>query len=226
MLIYAKQPINYIINNHPSKIKVLYLAKEIDKKEYSRLMKMGFEIKRIPSDAAGVMCKNASHQGILAEVDEYRLHDYKAFLNYEFVLVLSGLTDVGNIGAIVRTAYALGVEGVIACGVKSLPLEAIVRTSTGALFDMPFAIETNIHDVMNDLKMSGFCTYGADMGGKDIREVKLKQKRALFLGSEGEGLSARVTSKLDEIVSIKMSHEFDSLNVSAAGAILMDRMRV
>lgn len=226
MLIYAKQPINYIINNHPSKIKVLYLAKEIDKKEYSRLMKMGFEIKRIPSDAAGVMCKNASHQGILAEVDEYRLHDYKAFLNYKFVLVLSGLTDVGNIGAIVRTAYALGVEGVIACGVKSLPLEAIVRTSTGALFDMPFAIETNIHDVMNDLKMSGFCTYGADMGGKDIREVKLKQKRALFLGSEGEGLSARVTSKLDEIVSIKMSHEFDSLNVSAAGAILMDRMRV
>lgn len=226
MLIYAKQPINYIINNHPSKIKVLYLAKEIDKKEYSRLMKIGFEIKRIPSDAAGVMCKNAFHQGILAEVDEYRLHDYKAFLNYEFVLVLSGLTDVGNIGAIVRTAYALGVEGVIACGVKSLPLEAIVRTSTGALFDMPFAIETNIHDVMNDLKMSGFCTYGADMGGKDIREVKLKQKRALFLGSEGEGLSARVTSKLDEIVSIKMSHEFDSLNVSAAGAILMDRMRV
>jgi len=226
MLIYAKQPINYVIKNHPQKIRTLYLAKEIDKKEYSHLMKMGFEIKRIPSDAAGKMCKNASHQGILAEIEEYRLHDYKTFLNYEFVLVLSGLTDVGNIGAIIRTAYALGVEGVIACGVKSLPLEAITRTSTGALFDMPFAIETNIHDVMNDLKMSGFTTYGADMGGKDIRDIKVKQKRALFLGSEGEGLSARVSSKLDEIVSIKMSHEFDSLNVGAAGAILMDRMRI
>lgn len=225
MLIYAKQPINYIISNHPSKIKVLYLAKEMEKKEYSRLMKMGFEIKRIPSDAAGKMCKNASHQGILAEVDEYRLHSYKTFLNYDFVLVLSGLTDVGNIGAIVRTAYALGVEGIVACGVKSLPLEAIIRTSTGALYDMPFAIETNVHDVMNDLKMSGFCTYGADMHGRDIREVEIKSKRALFLGSEGEGLSDRVISKLDEIVSIKMSHDFDSLNVSAAGAILMDRMR-
>lgn len=226
MLIYAKQPINYIINNHPHKIKTLYLAKEIDKKEYSRLMKIGFEIKRIPADAAGAMCKNASHQGILAEVDEYRLHNYKSFLNYEFVLVLSGLTDVGNIGAIVRSAYALGVDGIVACGVKSLPVEAIVRTSTGALFDMPFAIETNVHDVMNDIKMSGFHTYGADMGGKDIRDVKIERKRALFLGSEGEGLSTRVTSKLDEIVSIKMSHEFDSLNVSVAGAILMDRMRV
>jgi len=226
MLIYAKQPINYIIENHPLKIKTLYLAKEIDKKEYSRLMKMGFEIKRIPSDAAGKMCKNASHQGILAEVEDYHLHGYKSFLNYEFVLVLSGLTDVGNIGAIIRTAYALGVEAVIACGVKSLPLEAIARTSTGALFDMPFAIETNIHDVINDLKMSGFSTYGADMGGTDIREVKVKGKRALFLGSEGEGLTARVSSKLDEIVSIKMAHKFDSLNVGAAGAILMDRMRL
>jgi 23S rRNA (guanosine2251-2'-O)-methyltransferase len=226
MLIYAKQPINYIIANHPQKIKTLYLAKEIDKKEYSRLMKMDFEIKRIPSDAAGKMCKNASHQGILAEIDPYKLYDYKTFLNYEFVLVLSGLTDVGNIGAIIRSAYALGVEAVIACGVKTLPLEAIVRTSTGALLDMPFAIETNVHNVMNDLKMSGFYTYGADMDGKDIREVKVKQKRALFLGSEGEGLSARVASKLDEIVSIKMSHKFDSLNVGAAGAILMDRMRI
>jgi 23S rRNA (guanosine2251-2'-O)-methyltransferase len=225
MLIYAKQPINYIIQNHPSKIKTLYLAKEMDKKEYSRLMKMGFEIKRIPSDAAGAMCKNASHQGMLAEVEAYELHDYKAFLNYEFVLVLSGLTDVGNIGAIIRTAYALGVDGVIACGVKSLPLEAIIRTSTGALYDTPFAIETNVHNVLNDLKMSGFTTYGADMGGKDIREVAIKPKRVLFLGSEGEGLTARVSSKLDEIVSIKMVHAFDSLNVGAAGAILMDRMR-
>jgi 23S rRNA (guanosine2251-2'-O)-methyltransferase len=135
------------------------------------------------------------------------------------------VTDVGNIGAIIRTPYALGVDGVIACGVKSLPIEAIVRTSTGALFDMPFAIEQNVLDVLNDLKMSGFTSYGADMGATDIRDVKIKQKRALFLGSEGEGLTQRVSSKLDELVSIKMSHEFDSLNVSVAGAILMDRMR-
>ncbi|MCW8839131.1 MAG: 23S rRNA (guanosine(2251)-2'-O)-methyltransferase RlmB, partial [Thiovulaceae bacterium] len=78
MLIYAKQPVNYIIENYPSKIKTLYLARELDKKEYSRLMKIGFEVKRIPSDAAGKMCKNASHQGILAEVEEYNLHEYKS----------------------------------------------------------------------------------------------------------------------------------------------------
>jgi len=225
MLIYAKQPVYYFINNYPQKIKTLYLAKEIDKKEYSRFMKMGFEVKRIPQEAGSKMCKNASHQGFLAEVEDYRLHDFKTFLDKDFVLVLSSLTDVGNIGAIIRTAYALGVEGIVACGIKSLPLEAVMRTSTGALVDSAFAIETNIHNVLNDLKTSGFYTYGADMGGNDIRDVGFRQKKALFLGSEGDGLSSRIVSKLDEVVSIKMSHEFDSLNVSVAGAILIDRMR-
>ncbi len=225
MLIYGKQPTYYIIDNYPQKIKTLFLSKELEKKEYSRLMKMGFEVKRIPPNAAQTMCKGGSHQGFLAEVEPIKLVSYKDFFNYDFVLVLSTLTDVGNIGAIVRSAYALGVDAVIACGVKTLPLEAIVRTSTGALFDMPFALEQNIHTVLNDLKMSGFTAYGADMGGTDIREVSPRSKKALFLGSEGEGLSSRVSSKLDEVVSISMVHQFDSLNVSVAGAILIDRLR-
>lgn len=225
MLIYAKQPIYYLINNYPHKIKTLYLAKDLDKKEYSRLMKMNFEIKRIPSEAAQKMSKNASHQGFLAEVDEYKLHSYQTFFDKEFILVLSGLTDVGNIGAIIRSAYALGIEAVVACGVKHLALEPILRTSTGALFDMPLAVEHNIHNVLNDFKMSGFTSYGADMGGTDIRDISVEKKRVLVLGNEGEGLSSRVVSKIDKVVSIKMSHDFDSLNVSVAGAILMDRMR-
>lgn len=226
MLIYAKQPIYYIIDNYPNKIKTLYIAKELDKKEYSRLMKMGFEVKRIPNEAAQKMCKNANHQGFLAEVEEYELSSFSSFLNKDFILVLSGLTDVGNIGALVRSAYALGVDAIVACGVKNLAIEPILRTSTGALFDMPLALEHNIYDVLNDLKTSGFRVYGADMGGTDIRNVEIKKRKVLVLGSEGEGLTSRVRSKLDEVVSIKMSHEFDSLNVSVAGAILMDRMRI
>ena len=225
MLIYAKQPIYYLINHYPQKIKKLYLAKELEKKEYSRLMKMGFEIKRIPNEAAVKMSKNANHQGFLAEVEDYQLHDYQTFLNKEFILVLAGLTDVGNIGALIRSAYALGVDAVIVSGVRHLNIEPILRTSTGALFDMPLAVEQNIHNLLNDFKMSGFVSYGADMGGVDIRDVKPAQKRVLVLGNEGEGLSSRVSSKLDTIVSIKMAHDFDSLNVSVAGGILMERMR-
>ena len=226
MLIYAKQPVNYVIQNYPQKIKTLYLAKELEKKEYSRLMKMGFEVKRIPQEAAQKMSKNANHQGFLAEVDDYELHSFKAFLDKEFVVVLSNLTDVGNIGAIVRSAYALGVDGIIVSGIKNLSIEPILRTSSGALFDMALCVEHNVLNVLNDLKTSGFKIYGADMDGTDIRDVKIVKKRALVLGSEGSGLTSRVISKLDEVVSIKMLHEFDSLNVSVAGAILMDRMRI
>ena len=225
MLIYAKQPIYHLINKHPQKIQTLYLAKELEKKEYSRLMKMGFTIKRIPNEAAQKMCKNASHQGFLAEVDDVVLQPYDFFFEKKFVLLLAGVTDVGNIGALVRSAYALGVDAIIASGIKQLPLETILRTSTGALYDMPFAIENNVYNVLNDLKMSGFTIYGADMSGMNIKETHIEKKKVLVLGSEGEGLTPRLLSKLDCAVSIEMKHDFDSLNVSVAGAILMDRMR-
>jgi 23S rRNA (guanosine2251-2'-O)-methyltransferase len=225
MLIYAKQPIYYLLQHHPEKVRQLYLAKEIEKKEYARLQKLGIPLKRIPNEAAVKMAKGASHQGFLAEVDEIALASYKDFLKENFVVVLAGVTDVGNIGSLVRSAFALGVDAIVATGVKSLPLEAVARVSTGALFDTPFAIEHNIHNVMNDLKTSGFLLYGADMDGEDVRKMKFEGKRALILGSEGEGISKRIRSKLDTVVSIKMQHAFDSLNVSVAGAILIDRMR-
>jgi len=225
MLIYGKQSIYYLIEHHPQKIEKLYLAKELDKKEYSRLMKLGFEIKRIPQNAAQIMSKNANHQGFLADVESIERISLSDLKEPEFIVILSGLTDVGNIGAIVRTAYALGVDAIVVSGLKSLNFESIARTSTGAVFDMPLIVENNIHDVINDLKTQGFKFYGADMDGEDIRGLHVSSKRALILGSEGSGLSSRVIKKLDKKIKIQMHHGFDSLNVSAAGAILIDRMR-
>ena len=226
MLIYGKQPIYYLLDHAPQKIRTLYLAKELDKKEYSRLMRMGFEIKRIPANAAQSMSKTGNHQGFLAEVDEIEPASLSSLSDKNFVVILSGMTDVGNIGAIVRSAYALGVDAIIVCGIKRLQLEPIVRSSSGALFDMPIVIQHNLYDVMNDLKVAGFNHYGAVMDGTDVREIAFKGKRSLILGNEGEGIPGRAVRKLDFPVSIKMAHGFDSLNVSAAGAILMDRMRL
>ncbi len=225
MLIYGKQPIYYLLDHAPQKIRTLYLSKELDKKEYSRLMRMDFEIKRIPANAAQVMSKTGNHQGFLAEVDEIELTQLSSLNTKSFVVILSGMTDVGNIGAIVRSAYALGVDAIVVCGIKRLQLEPIVRSSSGALFDMPIVVHHNLYDVMNDLKVAGFHHYGAVMDGADVRGVTFTEKRSLILGNEGEGIPGRAVRKLDFPVSIKMAHGFDSLNVSAAGAILMDRMR-
>jgi len=225
MLIYGKQPVYYLIEKYPHRIETLYLAKELDKKEYSRLMRMGIAIKRIPNEAAQKMAKNGNHQGFLADIDGVEIVDLDALRSKKFVVILSGITDVGNIGAIIRSAYALGVDGVVVSGIKHLNLEPVVRSSTGAIFDLPIAIVHNIYDVINELKTSGFDVYGAVMDGEDINTAKLTEKRALVLGNESEGLPNRLVAKLDCPVSIKMAHGFDSLNVSVAGAILMDRMR-
>ena len=142
-----------------------------------------------------------------------------------FVVVLQGITDVGNIGAIIRSAYALGVDAVIVSGVKSVPLEALVRTSSGAIFDMPIVLFHDTATLVNELKQSGFTVYAATMDGEDVRNVTFPEKKALVMGSEGEGLPSRIVPKCDRKIGIKMQRKFDSLNVSVATAILCDRMR-
>lgn len=225
MLIYGKQPVHYALERHRERIKTLYLAKEIDKKEYSALMKMGFEVKRIPENAAQSMVKGGNHQGYIAEMSALVPYASPFLKRCDFVVVLSSITDMGNIGSLVRSAYALGVDALVICGIREPNLESIIRTSTGAALDLPLVIVHNVHDVMHELKQSGFTLYGATMEGTDVREMTFSAKRALILGNEGEGLSGRVQKGLDAGVSIAMAHNFDSLNVGVAGAILMERMR-
>ncbi len=225
MIIYGKQPVYYLIEKHPHKIKTLYVSKELDKKEYSRLMRMDFELKRIPSNAAQSMSKSGNHQGFLAEVDDLVLHDLKDLGKAQFVVVLAGITDMGNMGAIIRSAYALGIDAVIVSGIKQFSADNVVRSSAGAAYDMPIVHAQNLYDVMNELKLDGYKLYGASMDGKDIRQVKCEGKRALIMGNEAQGIPTRALKKLDVTVSIEMKNDFDSLNVSVAGAILMDRMR-
>jgi len=78
--------------------------------------------------------------------------------------------------------------------------------------------------MLNELKQIGFTLYGADMGGEDVRNVAFASKKVLIMGSEGKGLSPKTKEKIDKIISINMQRAFDSLNVSAAAAVLCDRM--
>jgi len=170
------------------------------------------------------MSKGGNHQGILLEISSLEPPALSEIKREDFLVVLDGLTDVGNIGAIVRSAYALGADAIIATGVRQLNLEAIARSSSGALLDMPFLLIPNILDVCNELHQVGFMLYGAAMDGLPVQSMEFARKRALILGSEGKGLSKKVQGKIDHRVSIEMRHAFDSLNVSAAAAILIHRM--
>jgi len=223
MIIYGKQVCLHALEHHSEKIRIVYVAKKnILPKELFH--KYHDNIKFLEERWAQSMAKGGNHQGLLVEMDDYIEADFSTIKQHNFIVVLDGLTDVGNIGAIVRSAYALGADAIIASGVKQLSLSGIARTSSGALFDMPFMITPNILDNFNELGQLGFSVYGAEMNGKKVDDIDFTQKRILVLGSEGRGLSKKIISKVNQMVSIEMKHAFDSLNVSAAAAILIHRM--
>jgi 23S rRNA (guanosine2251-2'-O)-methyltransferase len=228
MIIYGKQVCLYALTHHFDKIKTLYIAnKSANSKDVlpkDLFHKYHDKIKFLEEKWAKSMCKGGNHQGILVEIDDLTQTSFNNIKQSDFILVLDGLTDVGNIGAIVRTAYALGVDSIIMTGVNNLNLSAITRTSSGAMLDMDFMINKNILDHINELSQLGFIFYGAMMDGIDINKLEFNQKRVLVLGNEGDGISKKITKKLNQKVSIEMKHEFNSLNVNSAGSILIHRM--
>ena len=223
MIIYGKQVCLYALKHHEATIKTVYLAK---KGLLSQPLFDNYKpkIKFLEERWAQSMSKGGNHQGILLEIDEFVQTPLPQIKKSDFIIILDGLTDVGNIGAIVRSAYAMGADAIIATGVKKLYYGAITRSSSGALLDMPFLVHHNIADILNELHQVGFVSYGASMNGTSVEEMSFAAKKVLVLGSEGEGLSKKAKAKIQENVSIKMKNSFDSLNVSAAAAILIHRM--
>jgi len=223
MIIYGKQVCLYALEHHPEKIKTVYVAKK-NILPQELFHKFHDNIKFLEEKWAQSMAKGGNHQGILLEMEAFEEADFSTIKKNSFIIVLDGLTDVGNIGAIVRSAYALGADAIIATGVKQLNFATITRTSSGALLDMPFMVTKNVLDQINELQQIGFTLYGASMDGQNIQTSEFSPKRILLMGSEGKGISKKVSNKINTMISIEMKHAFDSLNVSAAAAILIHRM--
>jgi 23S rRNA (guanosine2251-2'-O)-methyltransferase len=225
MIVFGKQVVLYILDRHPDLIEEIYLTKEIDKKLFNKFAKLNKKIVKPEFKQAQALAKGGNHQGFLLKIKDIEFCEVDRLKREDFIIILSSLSDVGNIGAIIRTAYALGVGGVIISGLKSINLEAIIRSSAGAAIDLPIAFYKDTLTLLNELGQIGFERVVADMSGEDIREVNFSQKRVLIVGSEGDGIPRKILKICDKVVKIKMQREFDSLNVSVATAILCDRMR-
>jgi len=141
--------------------------------------------------------------------------------NNSIVLLLDGVTDPHNFGAILRSADQFAVDLVIIPGKRSAGENATVRkTSAGASEYVP-VIEDNLARSIDALKKNGFWVYGADMDGKPCMSQDLKGKIALILGSEGKGISRLLAEKCDGLIKIPSSGHVDSFNVSVACGILL-----
>ena len=223
MIIYGKQLFLHILNKRPQILEEIYLSKECDKKLFSKICGTGKKIIRVDNQKAQSLARGGNHQGFLANVSEFEFSDIAELKKLNFITILYGISDVGNIGAIARSAYALGCEGLVIVA-KSINMQGVLRSSSGAAYEIPIAIFEDGLSLLNELKQFGFKIYATASNGKNVKEMRFAGKRALVMGSEGEGIPQKALAKCDECIGIKLKEGWDSLNVSAAFAIICDRI--
>ena len=169
------------------------------------------------------------HQGFVALAAPIRFHSLEEVLalakekdETPFLLLLDELQDPQNVGALIRTADAAGVHGVLLPKRRSCPLNAVVaKISAGAVEYVPVVQIGNITQTIEELKKLGFWIAGADMNGEDYYKSNLTGPMVIVVGAEGKGLGRLVKEKCDIIVSLPMQGGVSSLNASAAGAVLL-----
>lgn len=171
----------------------------------------------------------AVHQGVIAYISTYEYCDPEDILEKArqkgedpFLIILDGIEDPHNLGAIMRTADGAGAHGIIipkrrAAGIT----DVVAKASAGAVEYVPVAKVSNIAQTIDKLKGKGVWIAACDMDGTEYDKADLKGSLALVIGAEGQGVSRLVKEKCDFVLSIPMSGQISSLNASNAAAVLM-----
>lgn len=186
-------------------------------------------IKEISTQKLDYYCGGANHQGVAVMFSEQEYSTVENILNtaYEknekpFIIICDEIEDPHNLGAIIRTAEACGVHGIIIPKRRSASLNSTVaKSASGALEYMKVARVTNITNTINELKEKGIWVFGADMDGKDYTSFDYSVPCALVIGNEGKGIGTLVAKSCDEIISLPMLGKINSLNASVAAGVLM-----
>ncbi len=176
------------------------------------------------------MSETKAHQGVILSVSPVSYASVDDILNLAkekneppFIVLLDGIEDPHNLGAIIRTANAAGAHGIIIPKHRSAYINsAAVKVSAGACFHTLVAKVTNLNNTIRDLKEKGVWFYGADMHGeKNVFETSFSGGVGLIIGNEGNGISQSVLKECDFTVNIPMFGKTESLNASVSAGILM-----
>ena len=189
----------------------------------------GIPIERAEMKRMDKITQGERHQGVIAYVSpvEYKtLEDILEIAREKneqpFILLLDEITDPHNLGAIIRSAEAMGAHGVLLPKRRSAKLnETVAKTSAGAVNYVAVAQIGNAAQTVENLKKQGFWTVGADMAGENIENADLTLPTLLVIGSEGKGIGRLLKEKLDILVKIPMTGKINSLNASVAAGILI-----
>ena len=166
------------------------------------------------------------HQGYGANIENFKNYALEDIINPEkrqLFLILDKLNDPNNLGAIIRSCDAFGVDGIIIPNKNSIGItDTVVKVSTGAIFYVPIVTVSNINQTIDKLKKNNFWIIGTDAGAnQSISEIKNDRNLALVIGSEGYGISNLVAKNCDYLVKIPMTGHVNSLNASVSAGIMI-----
>jgi 23S rRNA (guanosine2251-2'-O)-methyltransferase len=185
-------------------------------------------IQFVAKERLNQLTETGKHQGVIAYAAAYAYAEVEDMLRLArdrgeapFLILLDGIEDPHNLGAIIRTANLAGAHGVIIPKRRAVGLTATVaKASAGALHYTPVAKVTNLTRTMEELKKQGLWFVCADMGGEQMYRLNLTGPIGLVIGSEGEGVSRLMKENCDLTASIPMKGDIDSLNASVAAGVL------
>lgn len=166
---------------------------------------------------------NNNHQGIIMDVKDFEYTKFDDLVeNSNKLVILDHVEDPHNLGAIIRTVEASGIDGIILPKNRSVSVnETVMKTSVGALYNVNICQVTNLNQTISKLKELGFWIIGTDMNASNYQDINYPEKSALIIGSEGFGMSRLVKESCDYVVSIPMYGKINSLNASVAAGIMI-----
>ena len=231
-LVYGRLPALNALST--DKVKKVYLQKNFsDDKIFEAIKKARLSPEFVDSSFLDKVSHSGNHQGIVVEVVPHEYSSLAEILESSkkkvqpLILILDGVEDPQNFGAIIRTADAFSVDGIIIKSRNQVPLNyTVAKVSTGAIEYVKVAEVSNLNSTLQTLKDNGFWIYAADGSAKESYEKQnYNGAVALIVGSEGNGISPLVMKNSDFIIKIPMTGHVNSLNVSVSTGILLSRIR-
>ena len=219
MIVYGKNVAKEIIDSKKT-INKVYMSKTFDDKNILDYLNDN-NIKIIKMDKRDLDKKyKGNHQGIVLDIEDFKYGKLDDLLNDRFIVILDHLEDPHNLGAIIRTCEAAGVDSIIIPKRRGVEINStVMKVSAGALNNVNIVEVNSIAQTIDKLKTYGFWVYGTDMDGTNYTDVTYDTRTCLVIGAEGNGISKLVSEKCDFIISIPMVGKINSLNASVAAGI-------
>lgn len=231
-IIEGKNPVMEALRSE-AEIDTILISRDVTDGSLKKIIELAKQknilVKNVDKATLDRLSENKRHQGVIAEAMEYEYKEIDDILNLAkqkdekpFVIILDEITDVHNLGAIIRTAECMGAHGIIIPKRRAAQVNGVVaKSSAGAVEYLPIARVTNISNTIEELKQKGLWIYGAHMDGNNISDEKFDAPVGLVIGSEGFGIGRLVKEKCDTLVKIPMKGKVNSLNASCAASIII-----